>query len=257
MEKEKFWWNAAGGWEEMTNAEKRKIFRWLEEYLGKDFAVQLGVARNIKNRLSSYRNYANRINCCDMQELVEILACYDPIRIHAFYVVKSDYSRRAYIGMDGAKYPTKEASDWADEKMIPILRELTGDDSGWKKLRKKRDEEEKNQPSTEYRINFMTEEGEQTMIAVDSLEEAIEKVKNYTGMRLMGTIEMSLDEACNADSLDWTKKNIIEIPKAKLIRSRLENEFSILYKTVKDSPFAEKILNTAQNNDFIEFLKTV
>ena len=251
----KNWWTAVADWNSMTGEQRKSIIVWLENYLGKDFARQLDIADNNK-RLSLYKNPEDHIISWEMSELVEILACYDPIRISTNYVTKLDSQRKLYIGVDGTKYPTKERRDEADMKMKEIILELT-DENGWKKLRAKRDEEEKNQSGAEYHINLMREDGEITLSILDSLEDAIEEAKDLTGSYLMGTVRMSLNEVCDEDKLDWTKKNVIEIPKSKLIESRLNDEFSILHKKVKDSPFAEKILNTTQNNEFIDFLKTV
>jgi hypothetical protein len=251
----KNWWTAVEDWDSMTGKQKKSIIVWLENYLGKDFAKQLDIADNNK-RLSLYKNPEDHIDVSEMSELIEILACYDPIRIRTHYVTKVDAQRKLYIGVDGAKYPTKEKRDEADMKMKEIILELT-DEKGWKKLRAKKDEEEKNQSGAEYHINLVRENGEVMLSILDSLEDAIEEAKNLTGSYLMGTVRMSLDEVCDEDKLDWTKENVIEIPKAKLIESRLNDEFSILYKTVKDSPLAEKILKTTQNNEFIDFLRTV
>ena len=257
----KDWWTAAGYWDRLTDEQKKSIVVWLEGYLGKDFAKQLGIARGIGKRLSSYKDFSNRIDVSEMNELVEVLACYDPIEFHTFYVVKADCAKRAYIGMDGANYPTQEARDEADRKLTEILRELDlggCHEDGVKKLRKKRDKEEMGRSGFEYHVNFLTSDGnEHTMDILDTAEDAIEKAKYHTVLRLKGLVRMDMDEVCDEDKLDWTKRNVIEIPKAKLIESRLDDEFSILCKTVKDSPFAEKILDTAQNDEFIDFLKTI
>ena len=237
-------------WNDFDNGQKKKTVLWCEEWLSPYFGeeckwcnqferppVKKGVKFSTLDDFTedSIRFYANRM----MQTIVWVLSCRNPIKFKALHVNKIPMRQPCYIGIDCKVYHSRGDADRADRSFKERFGALISG-IGLETLEKARDSRN---VSCEYQVVPRNE-------IYCSEEEAANRARDLTQVYFRGDFGgMDIRKFCDFDSFDWTRENVVEVPKS--VRT------ADLVYDFKDTSYFDRLRNPEQDDEFLEFLASL